>query len=332
MMLFDTIAGMDLSDMPEPYKAETEAFKRAVSAAQRFVLDPSMARAADALTRPEVTRAVPWCKAPYENTWLEVTHMDRPTFAAAVLREGLIRPVRVGVLIEPARDLGEGLYDFTLAWDCPKKDRGTSSLPVRLGFDMRKASPISVSPIGAIVDLGNGDRNWVEARDMPWHLAIPGNENMGQELPFAFSPMRHYSRRSVETIAKHDKQRAIDILEMSKNDWAGEPWFWMATLALLNAKGGAEVHPGEDRTRLNAARAKAGKPSLKPFHVLKIDVGARAAPHASSAPSPREHPRAHMVRGHFKHCKHGGLRWWRPFVRGDLAKGFADKSYEVTKH
>jgi hypothetical protein len=40
--------------------------------------------------------------------------------------------------------------------------------------------------------------------------------------------------------------------------------------------------------------------------------------------------RAHMVRGHFKHTKHG-IFFWSPHMRGDFKRGVVTKDYEVVR-
>jgi hypothetical protein len=320
-MLFDQVLAQDTSEMPPPYRGEIEALKRGVAAAQHFVLDPTMAHAADALTREDVIRAVPWCKPPFERCWFEAAHAERPKFNAKPIAPGLIRPKRVGVLIEPAQDLGKGLYDVALVWDCPPAVATTGE---RLG-------DISVCAVSAVVNLGGESTEWNEALKF---LATPGNPDMGgindgPPLPFAFTATRRYSGESVGTVILHDPRLANEMLLSAIGDWGGEPWFWMAVLGLINAKGGASVEAGEDRSRLNRARERSGKPALKPFHVLKVKVGSGKSGAPLAGENAHRDLRRHVVRGHFK-ARKSGLYWWSPHMRGDLAKGFAAKRYDLT--
>jgi hypothetical protein len=326
-MLFDQIAATDTRSFPDPYKAEIELLKANVARAQKFVLEPSIARAADGLSRDETVRALAWARPPFEHCWMEVAHAERPKFNVKPVAPGLIRPRRVGLLIEPAPDVGQGIYDFTLVWDCPAGVYGD-------GASSFNAGEISVCAVSAVVNLGDSSEEWRKAL---LQLAEPGNPDMGAPhdgppLPFAFTATRKYSSESITKVVNYDPQLADRMLSMAVGDWGGEPWFWTSVLELLNAKGGAEIAPGEDRTKLNRARAKSGKPELKPFHVLKLKLGAgKSVPQA--APGERDEHRsmrAHMVRGHFKQ-RASGLYWWSPFVRGDKSRGFADKRYEVKR-
>lgn len=302
-MLFDQVAAAPLTDLPQPYLTELILLKRAVAEAEHFVVDPSLAHAADSLSREDVIRVYPFVKPPHERMWIEVAHADRLKFNAKPVPDGLIKPKRVGLLIEAAADLGKGLYDLTLVWDVPEQPR------------------INACALSAVADFSGGKagEEWIDKV----HLKLADKPL----LPFIFTTGR-YSRASVETIAKHDERLCAEMLEKASGDWSGEPWFWSSVLALLNAKGGAQAVAGEDRTRLNVQRVKSGKLPLAPFHVLRINVGKSAPNIAAHGHGDREGPRAHMVRGHFK-VRSGGMFWWGPHVRGDLAKGFASKRYDL---
>lgn len=307
-LLFDQLQTYDTTIMPAVYAAEIELLKRNVAKAEKFVVDATMARAADALTRDEVRKAAPICRVPFENTWIEVCHADRPKFNQKPIEKGLVRPKRVGLLVEAAKDMIEGIYDLTLVWDCPGAH-----------------DAINVCAVSAVADLSGGMVGVPEMNAIDLGLA---GDNEGPPLPFVFTATRKYSGNSMTLVAKHDPQLAASLLGACIGDWGGEPWFWMSVLALLNARNGATVQAGEDRSKLNRARAKAGKRPLGDFHVLtvRLNKAERAAQRAG-----HEHPgmRAHMVRGHFK-MRATGMYWWRPFVRGDFDKGFAGKRYDLT--
>ena len=126
--------------------------------------------------------------------------------------------------------------------------------------------------------------------------------------------------------------KAPDLLPMlAKNadhDWAGEPWFWLAVLALLNARNGASSEFRAAPAKLNKARAERGKPPLADYHQLTLRIGPRDRQSGRDGPSGRGAMRAHTVRGHFK-IRATGIYWWRPFIRGEVAEGFAAKRYKV---
>lgn len=309
MMLFDQVQAYDTSHYPEPYKAEIELLKKNVAKAEHFVLDSSMAMAADALSRDEVIKAAPICRVPFKSTWIEACHADRPKFNQKPIGEGLIRPKRVGLLVEEATDLLPDIYDLTLVWDCPGK-----------------ADSINVCAVSAVADLSGGKNPPATMNKIDIGLAGNGTS---PPLPFVFTATRRYSGESMGAIAQHDPELAAAVLGQCVGDWAGEPWFWMSVLALLNARNGASVTKGEDRTKLNRARAKSGKRPLADFHVLTVRLSKAERAAQREGACDHEGKRAHVVRGHFK-VRKSGMYWWRPFVRGDLGKGFANKRYDLT--
>jgi hypothetical protein len=305
------VQAYEVGEVPEPYRGEITALKAGVRAAEHFVLDGSLAQAADNLSKDEVLKAIPVCRVPHERTWIEVCHQDRLKFMQTPVKPGLIKPRRVGLLVEPASDMGEGFYDLTLVWDCP-------------GAPM----PINICAISAVADLSGENRAPPDMTIIDLALAGKklGGENVAA-LPMLFTATRKYSGGSIRMIAEHDPMLAAKLLEQCIGDWGGEPWFWMSVLALLNARNGASVVAGEDRSRLNRARAKAGKKPLAAFHVLTVRLSKAERAAMREGHEERRELRAHVVRGHFK-LRRSGMYWWRPFVRGDLDKGFAAKRYD----
>ena len=310
MMLFDQVLAAPTDHLASSYQTEMRALQRAVREAEHFVVDATLARAADGLSKDEVVKAVPHCRVPFERTWIECVHAERPKFCAKPVAEGLIKPKRVGLLVERADDLEtEGLYDLTLVWDCPGD------------------YPVAACAVSAVANLsGSG---LVPAEMNMLDAGLAGTQE-GRQLPFVFTATRRYSGQSIAMINRHEPELCAQLLMSCIGDWGGEPWFWMGVLALLNAKNGAAVERGEDRTKLNRKRTQAGKPALQAFHVLTVRLS--KGEQATAREGGTDHPgtRAHMVRGHFK-VRSTGMYWWRPFVRGDLARGFAAKRYEMTR-
>jgi hypothetical protein len=137
-----------------------------------------------------------------------------------------------------------------------------------------------------------------------------------------------YWRKPMIRIATTAPEWIEKLATNANHDWAGEPWFWLAVMALLNAKNGASAVYIPAPEALNARRRKAGKPEKVDYHQLTLRLGPHDAPRARGGVSDRGAMRAHTVRGHFK-IRKSGVYWWRPFIRGEVAEGFARKSYKV---
>jgi hypothetical protein len=114
--------------------------------------------------------------------------------------------------------------------------------------------------------------------------------------------------------------------KLARSDWAGEIRYLFAVLGLLNTRNVAEAET-VSYERLNKQRVRADKPPLSTHTLLKIrSVHRRALTGKGSGVTAET--RAHFVRGHFKTRK-TGIFFWRPYMRGDLAHGYAAKDYEV---
>jgi hypothetical protein len=83
--------------------------------------------------------------------------------------------------------------------------------------------------------------------------------------------------------------------------------------------------------KLNAKRAKDGKPALRDFHVVdlarRIKNASRAAPRPDPQPTGR-HVRMHFRRGHWRHLQ-THTTWIEWMLVGDPDLGFIDKHYRI---
>jgi hypothetical protein len=272
--------------------------------AEKFVIDRSIGEVAGDMPRQAVRDALPFCRLPYPTCWLEIAQQDRPFFADAFLHgpnhSGVktYQPLRVGILCEQQGDNPQRFW-ATLAWTYAAADQVMQGLQ----------SPVSICPMGLSIWCDEADPEFGE--------------------PFTIKVMvAPYWRETMMLFA----EKAPGLLPMLKrnadHDWAGEPWFWFAVMALLNAKNGASSTFTPAPPKLNKARVKAGKPPLADFHQLTLRIGPRDAQEGRGGASGHDAMRAHTVRGHFK-IRKTGIYWWRPFIRGDVTSGFAGKRYKV---
>jgi hypothetical protein len=302
-MLADTLLGPN-PGLDEMMFGGLQLYQDKLRSAQKFVLDRSIGEVAGDMPRQAVRDALPFCRLPFPVCWLEIAQQDRPFFADAFFHgpnhagAKTYQPVRVGLLCEQQGDNPQRFW-ATLAWTYSTADQLTQDLD----------TPTAISPAGASIWCDTVDPKLGE----PFYLTM-------QVAP--------YFRTTMTLIADKDPETAEKLGRYANHDWAGEPWFWLAVMALLNAKNGASSTFSPAPEKLNKARRKAGKPPLVEYHQLTLRIGPSERGAARGEASSREAMRAHTVRGHFK-IRRTGIYWWRPFIRGDVASGFADKSYRL---
>jgi hypothetical protein len=291
-MLADTIiADRELARM---YGPDFVACQRAIARATKFVLAPDFAVAADGLVEnyPELEKIVPFCRLPYQTTWIEFAQADRAHWCDAPLHhpEFQSRPSRVGFLMEATSD-NLAAWRTMLFWSLRTTPHECSTL--------NNASLISVD----------------YRTDQPF-------DEIANLVQIDMAKFAYFLLKDL------DKQTLRKLGELSRSDWAGEIRYVIAMLGLLNARNVAERAP-VDLTKLNRARRKSGKLPLFEHETLKIRALHRPSlvPSGSSRERAAE-LRAHFVRGHFK-TRQSGVFWWGPHVRGRIGRGEITKDYEV---
>lgn len=289
-------------------------FSTRLRQAQKFVLDRSLAEVLSEMPRKEIGAAMPFCRLPFPLVWLEVAQQDRPSFRDAftgIKRKAdtgsmTFQPVRVGILCEQQGDDPQRFL-VRLAWSYSDADARAQGMGGRTNVCIM-ANRLDCSTPGAWPDDGTGRGAYT--------------------APFSLDPeVPEEEREALATFEREIPGAAEIIARDANHDWMGEIWFWLAALAMLNAKNGAtsEYRPAPEA--LNRSRAKAGKPPLVDYHQLTLRVGPRDRAEAREG-HPHGGMRAHIVRGHFK-VRKTGIYWWRPFNRGDASAGFAGKTYKV---
>lgn len=304
-MLADDLLGLGPdSEFRQMVGEGLDAYQDVLRKAAKFSLDRSIGEVAGDMSRGAVRDALPFCRLPYPTCWLEIAQQDRPFFADAFEHgpnhsdSRTYQPARVGILCEQQGDNPQRFW-ATLAWSYKTADQLIQGLE----------DPVSIAPMGISIWCDEPD----PVLDEPFLLKVT---------------VAPYWREALTLIAASAPDLLPVLKKNADHDWAGEPWFWLAVMALLNAKNGAtsEYRPAPEK--LNRARLKAGKTVLADFHQLTLRVGPRAAGEPRGTAAERAAMRAHTVRGHFK-IRRTGIYWWRPFIRGDVAGGFADKRYKV---
>ena len=307
-MLADQLLGPNL-DLMEMSLNGAAAYQAKLRTAQKFALDRSIGEVAGDMSRPAVQAMIPFCRLPFPTCWIEIAQQDRPRFAEAFTHGPnhsggrTYQPLRVGILCEQQGDNPQRFW-ATLAWSYSAADQlqqGLEPLTPRFARQPCRSGAARADP---------------EAGE-PFYLTMLAAPYMAETM---------------QRIADVDPAVADQLAHNANHDWAGEPWFWLAVLALLNAKNGARSEFRPAAPALNRSRVKAGKPPLIDYHQLTLRTGPRDAPGRAieASAAGRAAMRAHAVRGHFKIRKTGAY-WWSPFIRGDVSEGFANKRYKVTR-
>jgi hypothetical protein len=270
---------------------------QAITTAQKFVLCPDFAAAADGLVDNyrELERIAPFCRLPYANTWIEFAQSDRPQFNSAAMYypQWQSAPARVGFLLQ-AQDATMARFRAHLLWTLreplPKGSISSANASlIAMDYDITKMQ----KDLGDIVQL---------------QLADFGSE----------------------TIALLQRTNTLqDFGELARSDWAGEVRYLIAVLGLLNARNVAS-HEFVDKTQHNIKRIKARQTPLASHTLLKIRTMHKPVQRRGKQIDERAETRAHFVIGHFK-ARRTGLFFWGPHMRGRLGAGFKGKDYQVDK-
>ena len=283
-----------------------DALRTDMREAHKFVLDRSLAAAADAIEAEQIEKVLSSCRVPFQNVWIECLQADRPKFAAAPLaggREAMgitdltqLTPIRkikrIGMLIKTNPD-SRSRFVASLIWSFPDDYCNASLMMLRA--DLEK-----------LTDPGQPDElsNHLLSLPSPYYLKLfelVSKANDGAGLDFEQSAAFR------------------QVMKEAMADWAHEPQFWLGVLALLNCRNVAETKT-VDVSGVNRARAKRGRPLFAEHKILTLRLpAARRAASSGNADADRAAMRGHFVRGHFKERK-TGLFYWSDFARGDMSR------------
>lgn len=291
----------------------------AIREAHRFVVEKDLAAGADDLRVSKPTafaRILPLLRLPFETTWIEVCHQDRPIFSTDFERvDGLSEGVsRVGVLIRERAPLQWLVHLF---WKF-QNGRVTASvmatdLDLRAEGPRQDGSPRSVHPS-------------YRGLPDPEIEAVRWLERSGELMPSLFHV------EALHEISRHPKGKATlaELGRLAAADWSAEIPFWMAVVALLNSRNVVAIEEQTPPEKLNRARVKKGALPLLGYSTCAIAgrLKRRIADDERRVGEALGGMRAHFVRGHFK-VRRGGVFWWSPFIRGDTAAGFVSKDYRL---
>lgn len=289
--------------------------------AHRFDMDQDFAAAADELKRfnpAAFERALAACRLPFELCWFETAHSYRESFVAHGQRL-IVQDIgvqRVGVLI---RSLG--------SWD---------RWIVHLAWSFRDGRS-DLSSTAFLIDLAGGaltDWFWEQAEcDAKRFDLLSGIADVeaAARMERQTAPTESvYHKDIFERLRSQADGAAImrRLGEAARNDWMGEPLYWIAAIALMNSRNAATTVTS-DLDRLNRARHKRGQPELLSHTICRIAPRLKQRIARDRGVEEDERViRSHFVRGHFKTRK-SGVFWWSPFFRHGSGVGLVAKDYRL---
>jgi hypothetical protein len=307
-----------------------------VQAAQKFVLEPSFAAAADYLSKDygSLVKAFPFCRLPFRQTWIEVAQHDRPSFVTAGIHAPQLQstPRRVGFLCSATRD-DLSAWTAHLFWNLD--GMGCNCAGIAMQFDMTAVTNTDVVDDMKIDSLSDAypdifpnakeaHPGWNQSSASVRQALINHTDPTEPDYGLPYIPDHLLVGTSMEKI-----REIGDVLaQLARSDWAGEVAFLLAVIGLLNARNTVE-RAAVSFGKKNKARIKQGKLPLFDHHVLRIHRLQMKRAHSTSAPSATHSAlRLHLCSGHWK-VRKTGIFFWRPFWRGDPRRGEVGKTYEV---
>lgn len=287
-----------------------------IGKAVRYVIDDDVVRAAVdvAASRPSSIRdAFPVARALHPFMWVE--WFDGPRHEArreaGILSTGERASAaahRVGCLVRSDAEGRRG--DMLFAWMHQDQVTGQAPripnvCPLAISFDF-DPHPLPTRAQEGVTDM---HRRW---QSSPAEIEALG----AIELTASISTTSGGAAVTKALSEIVGKKAAADYLVQGRRDLDGEYLHMLAVLLLLQAPNATSLRE-EDRTRLNRARAKAGKPSLLDHRIAYMRIGSRLAREgtAGGGGGAGGHRRAHIVRGHFV-TRQQTVFWRRSHLRG----------------
>jgi hypothetical protein len=323
MLVDDLIANAGSAEDRIFSGAFTELAK-ALRAAQRFDLSPDVMRSAFTIAHSPIggqLRALPLTKLPFRSTWFEWPGgfagdpSTRTDCHAPV-------PKRLGALIETDESLQRGAMVY--AWlhtEDSRGEQGANLCPLAVTFDWRpEPAPLPDLTHADRWGVGQPDRWWREQAELFPRLrgAAPGDVmDDHRRFGMIINPMM---KRFMAFAEANSPGGFTKLLNAATLDIKGEPVLLRAAIMLMNSRNLASHEKRPAPPRLNAARARRGRPPLLDYTHVHIRLTRALGQRAGMAADPRAPARLHLVRGHFK-IRASGVYWWAPHARGHATQG-----------
>lgn len=280
--------------------------------AHKYALASDFTAAADGLVNnvEQLVRIVPFCRLPAPICWFELAQADRPHFMQAPMHYAAFQsaPKRIGFLCFTPDDAKPWEWHTILMWSL-----------------VRPPSTHHPNNVSIIVASFNTKEPYPNQPPDPDGLSHYVQVGLASFCPPEAAALL---AREILDAGGTAFARNSEFMKIMQSDWGGEIRYVLAMLGLLNARNVVEVEAVE-RTKLNRARVKGGKPPLCEHTLLKIRAMHRRSLIGARGKGTAGDVREHFVSGHWK-TRRTGLFWWNPFWRGNPERGRVDHDYEVT--
>ncbi len=327
-MLCDTLASFvagseDLPGTPESvagYRKRMAILARAVEKAPRFVLDRaavSMLSDLQHLEPQALVAALPLCRMPFPEIWVEFAGVDRDDWLRDNLKYNF--PFhRCGWLFREADEDSTvivGHLCFT------ERENSMRDLPfitvLRLIFD-------SGEPTTSLIEHSNSFISHIETET---HKKYTDAE---RELTTHISGGVHETDvEYMDSLDKHDDNYLLREAEDRGRHIIGtERTFIIALLVAMNSRNLFSLSENEPNVKLNRNRARVGKLPFMSYKSVTLNLSTSQKRRFAAARNANKLKTSHVVRGHFK-IRKSGIYWWSPFIRGG-DEAITARTYKVT--
>lgn len=311
--------------MPSFYR-NLEIFMKYVVASPKFILTEPMVYAIESITRSKPSffiSGLDLCKLPYDKMWVEFPFISRLNFLknegiedqliTAINKEVAPAPKLLGYFLEQITNQHIGV---TLAWEHYDKviSLGFKSMIIYIGnmdIENRQIDPKSLR------------------KDSKWTQSFSNNldelkklSELSDRIQDIWSPYSKSQVKEFVQLYQGSKEEAVRIIEEHADyDIIGEWRYVLGLLMMLNTKNSIEFEE-IDRSKLNRARVKSGKPATFNYSKIKLKMSKVVFNRIKSLHGSKSRAEAipHWVRGHFKIRKNNRtgeskLFWWSSHLR-----------------
>jgi hypothetical protein len=309
---------------------------RSIAKAQCFEISEDVYRACTAVctSKPSsIASAIHLARLPYPKIWVE--RLSPPGLKCG---DGCVIPTRSGFLAEQS-GADPAVYTLTWVWFFPEHS-GVDITPLSIGvslptiranldrpWDMPAPPPVEFEAGLAHLEEYIGPDVTISPRELAailnknpeskaWHNL--SEEELQVRLKIQFFDIITPSNVAYMRTAK---AQATDtefggLLDTATNNLKGERLVALAFLLMLNSPNALDRQPREDLSKLNRARAKAGKTRpLQEFIVTRLRLPKWVTTDRGDGKVGAAARAAHLVRGHFK-VRRTGVFWWSPYLWG----------------
>lgn len=314
------------------------ALTNALAGAKKFVFDEAASQAVTDLgfgTSQSLVNAIEFARCPFESTWIEidVRHLrdDLPG------RPNTVFVDRQGYLFDSILSGSAG--KVALFWEHNKQYTRSHEIFQKYGL-LPTPQACTFDLMFSYSDAEKTDPTWVQGvrnriKYSSWQIkcVIEKGGSYTEKDRVALETVQHkYFPMNPEYMVggpawEEFKTRSDEqVVEVFSTDAQNEPQFILAMLTLLNCRKSIVVTERENQ-KVNKLRRLKGKIPYFSHKTIQLKLSNEEREVYKKTGS-KGTSRAHLVRGHFKVRKTGVFRWVQ-HVRGDRAKGWIDKDYEV---